>query len=222
MLWSSLPLHMIDFEGSHASGILEYGVVTLQGGAITATTGRLCRARGPVRADDVALHGLDAALVAHTAPFDEDFERFSAWRNQGPFAAHFANAENSLIRTAWPYNRDAPDFSAPGRRTADWGPWVDTGRLYPEVFGDAGRGPLETLVRRFGLQDELDRLACIHCLDTRRRYHAALYDALAAALLLLSLTARPEFTTATLPWLLQASTAGASKREAMQQGDLGF
>ncbi|MDX2188194.1 MAG: 3'-5' exonuclease [Opitutaceae bacterium] len=222
MLWSSLPIRMIDFEGSHASGIVEFGVVTLLGGAIVAAQGRVCRARGRIRPEDAAIHGLDESLVAHAAPFEEEFPKFSAWRQEGPFAAHFANAENSLIKTVWPYHRDAPDFSSPGRRTADWGPWVDTGRIYPEVFGESGRGSLQELISRFGLQRELDDIARIHCSTTRRRYHAALYDALGAALLLLALGRREEFRAMTLPWLLQTSTAGAARRQALQQGEIEF
>lgn len=222
MLWTDVPIRMIDFEGSHASGILEFGVVTLHHGRITGATGRYCRARGRVRPEDREIHGLDEGVVAHAAPFEEEFARFSAWRQEGPFAAHYANAENTLIKTAWSYNREAPDFSAPGRRTREWGPWVDTGRLYPEVYGSAGRGGLQELVARFGLQGEVDALACIHCSDTRRRYHAALYDALGAAVLLLALGARPEFRAMTLAWLLQASAAGAAGRQALQQDELGL
>ena len=51
-------------------------------------------------------------------------------------------------------------------------------------------------------------------------YHAALYDALAGAVLLLALLRRPEFAAATLPWLLQMSTLDPVKRGAMQQRDL--
>jgi DNA polymerase-3 subunit epsilon len=47
-----------------------------------------------------------------------------------------------------------------------------------------------------------------------------LYDALAAAVLLLSLGRRPEFSRMTVPWLLQLSTANALKRAALQQDDL--
>ena len=60
MRWAATPIHFIDFEGSAASGILEFGVVTLQGGGIAATHTRLCRATGPVAADDTKVHGLSA------------------------------------------------------------------------------------------------------------------------------------------------------------------
>ena len=109
--WTDQLIHFVDFEGSTVSGILEYGVASLVGGEIVAARGRLCRATGRVRAEDVAVHGLDAEATAGAAPFGEDFEVFAALRESGPLAAHFANAENTLIKSAWPYARLARDFS---------------------------------------------------------------------------------------------------------------
>ncbi|MCU0794245.1 MAG: hypothetical protein MUE42_15680 [Opitutaceae bacterium] len=95
------------------SGILEYGVVTLRGGLVVETQTRLCRAQGRVRADDEALHGLSATMVAGEAPFKDEFGRFAALRETGPLAAHYAQAENALIKSVWPYPRVAPDFARP-------------------------------------------------------------------------------------------------------------
>ena len=71
-----------------------------------------------------------------------------------------------------------------------------------------------------GLQAELGALAAGHCPAGRRQYHAALYDALAGALLLRAFLQRPEQAGATIPWLLQMSTLDPDKRGALQQGDL--
>lgn len=223
MLWTDAPIHFIDFEGSLASGILEYGVVTLRGGRVEKTRTRLCRAIGRVRDEDAAIHGLTAGFVARFDPFacEEEFAHFAALRETGPLGAHFAHAENSLIKSAWPYPRPSPDLSGGGGRTiADWGPWIDTGRLYAEIFPQLESAQLETLVATFGLQAELDALAALHCPEDRRRYHAALYDALAAALLLLSLGRRDGFSRMTMAWLLEMSTANPEKRDAMRQGEL--
>ena len=73
---------------------------------------------------------------------------------------------------------------------------------------------------RFALVDELEAMATLHCPPERRRYHAALYDALASALLLRAALRRPEFAGATIPWLLQLSALDPVRREAMQQGEL--
>lgn len=220
MHWAEAPIHFIDFEGNRTSGILEFGVVTLRGPEIVATRTRMCRALGRVSAEDTAVHGLDAASVAANAPFADEWESFARLRETGPLAAHFASAENHLLKSVWPYARQAPDFARATGTTNAWGPWIDTGRLYPQFFPLLGEAKLERLVAAMGLQAELDALAAAHCPEPRRRYHAALYDALAGALLLRALLARPEFSSATLPWLLQMSTLDPDRRGAMQQGDL--
>ena len=224
MRWKDTPIHFVDFEGSIASGILEYGVVTLRGGRIVSAQTRLCRAVGRVRDEDSAVHGLTVGLVARCEPFAcaEEFARFAQLRETGPLGAHFAHVENSLLKSAWPYPRQSPDFArgGGGPMVVDWGPWVDTGRLYAEIFPQMESFQLESLVRVFGLQAELDAVAAEHCPEGRRRYHAALYDALAAALLLVSLGRRAEFSGMTVPWLLQMSTGNARKRDALRQEEM--
>ena len=220
MHWADTSIHFIDFEGSTASGILEFGVVTLKGGAITDTRTRLCRATGRVAAEDTALHGLDEPALRDTAPFKDEWEYFAGLRESGPLAAHFAHAENHLLKSVWAYPRNAPDFARPGKTATEWGPWIDTGRLYPQFFPQLGDGKLEQLVAAAGLQAELAELAAKHCPSGRRQYHAALFDALGGALLLRAMLQRPEFAEATIPWLLQMSTLDADKRSALQQGNL--
>lgn len=218
--WADTPIHFIDFEGNATSGILEFGVVTLHGGEIAGTHTRLCRATGRVSADDTKVHGLSAEGLVTEAYFAAEWERFAGLRATGPLAAHFAPAENSLLRKVWPYPRESPDFARPGRTATEWGPWIDTGRLYPQLFPQLGSVRLEDLVAREGLQAELAAAARRHCPPARRRYHAALHDALAGALLLRALLHRPELAAATLPWLLQMSTPDGDKRDALQQGSL--
>ncbi len=220
MLWSDVPLHFIDFEGNLTSGILEYGIVILQGNAVVATETRLCRAVGRIRSSDTALHGLAENDVAGQAPFSEEFDRFATMRERGPLGAHFAQAENSLIKSTWPYPRTSPDFSRPGQMVTDWAPWLDTGRLYTQLFPKLPSGKLADLIELFRLKPLLTELGERHCPPARRHYHAALYDTLAAALLFLDLTKRPEFKDATIPWLLQMSTANPETRADLQQRDL--
>jgi DNA polymerase III epsilon subunit-like protein len=214
------PIHFIDFEGNAASGILEFGVVTLRNGAIAETQTKLCRATGRVAADETKVHGLTAEGLVGEAYFAAEWERFAGLRSTGPLAAHFAPVENSLLRKVWAYPREVPDFARPGKTVTEWGPWIDTGRLYPQLYAPLGSVRLEDLVARFGLQQELAVAARKHCPPERRRYHAALYDALAGALLLLAVLRRPELQEATIPWLLQMSTVDGEKRDALQQGDL--
>jgi DNA polymerase-3 subunit epsilon len=219
--WKDQLIHFVDFEGSTASGILEYGVVSLRDGGIVAARGRVCAATGRVRPEDVAVHGLDEGATAGAAPFTADFDAFATLREGGPLAAHFANAENALIKSVWPYARAARDFSREdGATTADWGPWIDTGRLYPQARGAGAPTKLAALVAAEGLQERLDALAAEICPDGRRRYHAALYDALAGALLLLRLAETPGWGDKTLRWLLEHSTLDAGRREVLRQDEL--
>jgi DNA polymerase-3 subunit epsilon len=220
MPWTQHPIHFIDFEGSLASGVLEYGVVTLLGGRVEAVRGRLCAPTGRVERADSELHGLRAEALGGLAPFSDDWEVFAALRETGPLGAHYSGAENSLIRSVWPYPRSSPDFARPGERVIDWGPWVDTARIYAQLYPSLGSGRLEWLVGACGLQGELDRLADAHCPQGRRRYHAALYDALGGALLLASLARHPQTAALTLMQVLALSTLDPSRRDSMVQRDL--
>lgn len=220
MRWADTPIHFIDFEGNATSGILEYGVVSLRGGDIAATRTRLCRPKGRVTPEDTAVHGLRAEALAGEAPFTDEWEYFAGLRESGPLAAHFSHVENHLLKSVWAYPRSAPDFARPGKSATEWGPWIDTGRLYPQFFPQLGDGKLEELIAAGGLQAELKALAAMHCPANRRHYHAALYDALGGAVLLRALLQRPELSAATIPWLLQMSTLDPDKRGALQQGDL--
>ena len=83
---------------------------------------------------------------------------------------------------------------------------------------DSGR--LEALIAALGLQARLDALALEHCPPDRRRYHAALYDALAGALLLIALAEDPQIGGLTLLQLLSLSTLDPGRRAALQQREL--
>ena len=220
MPWRAVPIHFLDFEGSLAGGVVEYGVAVLHGGEVVETATRLCRPSGPIRREDSAVHGIGAADVAEAAPLAADWERFAGWRQRGPLAAHFAGTENSLLKATWPYARQSPEFARAGATTNDWGPWIDTGRLLPQLFRGIASAKLEDLVTQFALGAELSALAERHCPPARRRYHAALYDALATALLLRAVLARPEFESATIPWLLELSSLDPVRRESLRQGEL--
>ena len=220
MPWTDQLIHFIDFEGSTVSGVLEYGVVTMRGPEILETATRLCRPTGRVRPEEVAVHGIEGTVVLEAAPLADDFEKFVGWRAAGPLAAHFAQAENTLIKSVWAYGRQAPDFVREGQVTNDWGPWVDTGRLYPQFYPTLTSAKLGDVVAAVGLQSELDAVAREHCPSDRCHYHAALYDALAGALLLQRLAGEPEIAKRSLAWLIRHSTLDPDKREAMTQGDL--
>jgi len=220
MVWTEQPLYFIDFEGSIASGVLEYGVVTLLGGRVEATLTRLCAPTGRVLAADTRIHGLREESLGRLEPFSADWEVFADLREKGPLAAHSAGAESSLLRATWPYPRNSPDFASPGDRLIDWGPWVDTARIYAQLYPSLESLRLEAVVTACGLQAELDGLAAQHCPEGRRQYHAALYDALAGALLLTSLARNPQLAALTVMQILALSTWDARKRSSIVQREL--
>ena len=202
-------------------GILEYGVVSMCGREIVGTATQRCRPTGRVRPEDEAVHGLHPADLADAPVFTTEFDRFAGLRETGPLAAHFANAENTMLKSVWPYPRASPDFARGGSATAtEWGPWLDTGRLYPQFYPGLASAKLAELVATFGLQEELDTRAPLYCPADRCHYHAALYDALAGALLLLRLADEAALAAQSLGWLLTMSTLDGAKRDALRQGDL--
>lgn len=218
--WTEQPIFFVDFEGNCTSGILEYGVATVHRGVITEAQTRLCAPAGVIRATDTAVHGLAAAQLTGRRSFTDEWEYFADLRSAGPLAAHYAGVENALLKSVWPYPRNAPDFAHPGERIVEWGPWVDTARIYAQLFPQLDSGRLEALVAACGLQAELDVLARQFCPPERRRYHAALYDALAGALLLAILARDSQVGAMTTMQLLALSTFDPDKRDALQQREL--
>jgi DNA polymerase-3 subunit epsilon len=218
--WIEQPIFFVDFEGSRGSGVLEYGVVALLQGEIVQTHTRLCRPTGAVRPEDTAVHGLRAETLGSRRPFADEWEFFADLRDRGPLAAHYAGVENALLKSVWPYPRESPDFARPGERVIDWGPWVDSARLYGQFYPGLKSGRLEALIGACGLQTELDATAARHCPSERCRYHSALYDALAGALLLSQLARDPQIATLSMMQILALSTLDAEKRDALQQREL--
>jgi DNA polymerase-3 subunit epsilon len=221
--WLDNPVHVLDFEGSRRTGIVEYGVVTLLGGAIVTTSTRLCRPRSGLTAEDVRLHGIRQAEAASQPPFSDEWERFNAMRASGPFAAHHAPVESGLIRQVWPVSRRSVDFSRgdEGAVSSAWGPWLDTRRLYERLYPGLESYKLAGLCRAFGLDAEIGELARQHCPSGRGKWHCALYDALASALLLLRLEREEaELRGVSLEWLLQVAAPSEEGRERIRQGEL--
>ena len=79
---------------------------------------------------------------------------------------------------------------------------------------------LEELIAGLGLQARLDQQAAGLCPPARSRFHAAPYDALAGALLLLELGRDPAFAELSVRQLLAYSTLDPDKRQAITQTEL--
>ncbi len=183
MFGTQIPVHVIDFEGAPSYGVVEYGVATLFGGEISKTSTRLCRAFAPIDPSDVAIHGITYEESLSYAPFEDDYDLFSELRRSGPFAAHNARYESRLIRQVWAVPPIGPAFVKEGE-SAIWGPWIDSCALARALAPGLSRYRLETVVTELDLSNELSALALEYCPENRRRYHTALYDAIAAALII--------------------------------------
>jgi len=214
--WKRIPVYMMDFEGSAASGVVEYGVVRLVAGQVDATWTGLCRPTGQVPKRDGDVHGLSAEDLRGCCPFASHYERFVQFRRDGIFAAHNRHAENSFLKRTWAIPPAVRDWEgAAESRTQTWGPWLDTLDIYRGLYPQLPGYGLSELIAAFRLAERLDAVVAQHCPETRRRPHCALYDALASALLLLRLEDEPRLRdTISLSWLLGH---GALRH---QQGDL--
>lgn len=214
------PIHVIDFEGSRQSGVVEYGYVTLQHGDIVDAHTRICAPFGTISDLDRGQHGISEDRAAREALFEAEWSRFAAMREQGPFCAHNAAVEDAFLRNTWSTPRTSPNFAEPGQSTATWGPWLDTLHIYRQVYPQLENHKLRALVELFNLQSDLDSRAGVLCPEQRRHYHCALYDALASALLLRRLSEEPELKDASLRWLFLQSAASDAARENMGQQEL--
>lgn len=213
-------MHVIDFEGSLRTGVVEYGIVTLQHGTVVAVDTRLCRNVWKLPPEESRVHGLTDGELSGTEPFDAEWPRFAALRDSGVLAAHFSATENRLLRAVWPCPRMSPDFLQPGREVAEWGPWIDSGRVASEVLPKANSAGLEAVIEALQLGPELADFAGRFCPENRRQFHCAPFDALASAFVLLRLASEPDGEPWSLARLLATSTADPAKRDDRSQARL--
>ncbi|MCD8482375.1 MAG: 3'-5' exonuclease [Verrucomicrobia bacterium] len=217
--WDSIPIWVVDFEGHSRYGVIEYGVACLMNGGIEYTSSRMCSAIDQIPIRETAVHGLKVSDVSRFPYFSEDFEVWVAMRNRGLFAAHNRVVEDGLLRKTWPRPSFVPTFLGEHSYTATWGPWIDTLVLMRHIYPQLNEYALSALVSTFGLGLELEELAQRHCAPERRRWHCALYDALASALLLVHIGRQPGFEQMPLSWLLEQSRSRAADN-GKHQGEL--
>ena len=220
LYWNELPIHVIDFEGGPRCGIVEFGVVTLKGYSIDSVATRICRPKAAIPKNEQAIHGIRTRDAKTELPFQDEWERFARLRETGPLSAHFASAENTMLKSVFPYPRKSPSWVDESKSVANWGPWLDTGVLYRELGDNKSSLRLEELILRYGLQSELDALGRVHCPSGRQSYHCALFDALASALLLTFYCS--EFCDERMPitQLVAHSQGNAIKRQKVEQREL--
>ena len=257
-------VYVVDFEGSLATGILEYGLVGIDSiDGVFSAEGAFCKNRGRISDAEFAQHHISEERVARCEDFINVVPKFVELRRGGFFCAHNAAFENALLNSYCPVVLNTYGVGAGSQ--AFWGPWLDTCVLYKKYFkkvlrgknsfvrieencrcGDADAGGesgdrggisrsslsdcmcrskalpsvgLQTLIDGCGLTEVLNNLGERFCPPDRRHWHAALYDALACALLFLNFIRSEAGRGKTLPQLLHES-ASEMTAEALRQPTL--
>ncbi len=204
----------VDFEGGERTGVVEFGLVFFGAEGIRETRTGLCLPRGSVPGRETETHGLDARALAGSAPFSDHWELFRDTRRAGPLLAHSAQVEDRFLRKQWPTPGNVRDWAQPAGECIGWGPWLDSCALVRAV-APGSSAALRPIVEGWGMAGKLDDLAARHCPAGRRRWHAALYDALASALVFLRLVeARPDWSLRRL-FRLSAGLGEANEQSEM-------
>ena len=218
MLWTETPIHIIDFEGNMAYGIIEYGIATVYGGEIVECYTDICCAEADIDPRETWCHGLRRQDTVDAAPFSTYWELFTKLRQTGPFGAHHAVVESRFIKRYWPYSTEALNYVKDNIKTAEWGPWVDTRVLYQHLLPQIGKYSLGQLIARLGLIDKLEGECQKFCPPGRQQFHCALYDAIASALLLINLSKSKISPHTSTQWLVAQSQGNAKARQdSLQQ-----
>lgn len=220
MHWAETPIHVIDFEGTPTSGVVEYGIASIHYSEIVATHTDLCEPTGELSLAESHQHGLFLSDLIATKPFEESLPLFTSIRKTGPLCAHNAAYEDKLITQTWPYTSDCTNYIDPSQTSNNWGPWIDTCQLYRYLFPSQPNHKLINLIHRFNLEENLAELSKKHCPKNRRKHHCALYDALASALLLLHLGTLKELRQAPLQWFILNSCSSIKKKNELNQTQL--
>lgn len=208
MSWKDVKIHVLDFEGSVRTGIVEYGVATLLGGRIIEVRTRLCSVRNAIPLEESEIHGIFDEDVLDSPSIEADWSLFWRLRKTGLLASHHAPAEIGMLSSVWPFPGKVPDFSLRSRPEINsWGPWVDTCKIAKEWFPHERTHALGTLIDRFELIDRVEADAKKFCPKRRSRYHCALYDAIAAAHLLINMCEHPHFEHSEILDLVRSSTS---------------
>lgn len=206
-------IHIIDFEGSATSGVVEMGCVTIDGSRITQVTGRFFSPKRTPREEEVAIHGIRPSDYADKPLFSEAYSDLIALRKSGPFGAHHAPVENGFLTRQWPAIEGVPDFSEKTQTVFDWGPWIDTLVLVKKAYPQFSENGLEPCIKALGLETELSEIAEAQIPLPRQRFHAAPYDALASALLVLELSRFEPFNNWSIRDWVRASKPGNSSSQ---------
>ena len=217
MNWGKANIGILDFEGTVRTGVVEFGIVITHGTSIIEFDTAICCPEAIMLPNEERAHGLRKKDFVAAPPFRERFDLFSKIHDSvDALGAHHAVVEENLLKAVWPYPSTFTEKCG-----LEWGPWIDTRRLYERLYPHLSDYSLGALVGQFKLGEILEKKSQKLCPKDRQRPHCALYDALAAALLLIRLHDEPEVARASLEWLLEISEIPRRKtRNPISQDDL--
>ncbi|MBR1843399.1 MAG: 3'-5' exonuclease, partial [Opitutales bacterium] len=139
-------VYVVDFEGSLATGILEYGLVGIDSieGIFSAETA-FCKNRGRISDAEFAQHHISEERVARCEDFINVVPKFVELRKGGFFCAHNAAFENALLNSYCPVVLNACSVGAGSQ--ASCGPWLDTCVLYKKYVKQVLWGQIPSIAR---------------------------------------------------------------------------
>lgn len=180
---NDIPIFAIDFEGSKALGIVEYGIVEVVNSQIARTFSAICRPRKNIPQNDSKFFDISNDEALNCAPFESACELFSSLRQSGIFAAHNRSTEDTLLRSHIPSPGRVRNFLI-ASDTLEWAPWLDSRDFAKYLAPDIASEKLSDAIASLKLTEELNALAKTVCAPRRATWHRALFDALASALII--------------------------------------
>lgn len=210
----NIPIYAIDFEGSRKIGVVEYGVAKIVGGEVVDTDTSLCAPKMKIPQRDADIFGINNDEASKFPPFTQAVSKFQVMRKDGIFLAHNAIVEDGLLRDVMPSPAIVPDF-ANGSETSTWSPWLDSCVLLKRLYPTLETAKLSSAIEVFGLKEKLDYLAEKFCPPKRRKWHCALYDAIASALLLIHICSQDGFEDVSIQWLAKYSAQNSDDQQTL-------
>lgn len=150
-----MQMLILDFEGCHSKGIREIGAVFTQGIKITKIK--------ELTVDNVGTCRKTLSQILVSSP--------------ELFVSHNIQIEKNLLKKYLPYPPIIKD-----KDSHEWGPWLDTIKLYKTLYPDLKKYELSSLKDIF-IKDEIEILSTKYCTKGKGKHHNALYDAMCTYLL---------------------------------------
>ena len=145
----------LDFEGSLKKGIREIGGVLSEKTTITEVY--------DIKTDnEIEIKKYLFEILSNDIEF---------------IVSHNIHIEKNLVKKYLPYPKKKNVFG-----TFDWGPWLDTKKLYSTLYPKIKNYELKNLVNVF-LKKNIMELSSKYCSPSKSNFHNALYDALCTFLL---------------------------------------